>query len=180
MKKSILTALFFAFIFTSFAQAQDQKNYPKREIGVRINGNSNFDLLFKKHKKENKYFRLRLLSSEMSLRRLNNYKPNISFGVAVGREKRMPISDRFSFVKGWELANSLSMSNDDNTQAGFISGIGLVLGVQYELNDHFNLSMETIPRISGNFSYADNHVDFLGLNAGFAGNKAAIGFTYKF
>ena len=112
----------------------------------------NFDFMYKKQKKENKYSRIRLMSFDVTLMDSSNSINSMFLAAAYGREKRIPVTKRISLVKGWELIGALSANQTDNVWGTFYIGAGLVLGVQYDFNKHFAIGTETIPSIVGRFS----------------------------
>jgi hypothetical protein len=58
--------------------------------------------------------------------------------------------------------------------------LGLVLGVQYDINDKFLVNLETIPVVSVNMQQNGNNFRFVGVNAGFNTGSVALGVLYKF
>ena len=181
MKVQIIIPLFLVTLFINSALAQTNENEdPKREIGVRMSSLQNFDFMYKKQKKENKYSRIRLMSFDVTLMDSSNSINSMFLAAAYGKEKRIPVTKRISLVKGWELIGALSANQTDNVWGTFYTGAGLVLGVQYDFNKHFAIGMETIPSIVGRFSYSPSHVGFTGLDFGLGSNKAAISLMYRF
>ena len=181
MKIQFIIPLFLIALFVNPALAQtNEQDDPKREIGVRMSSLQNFDFMYKNQKKENKYSRIRLMSFDVTLLDSSNSINSMFLAAAYGREKRFPVTKRISLVKGWELIGAVSANQTDNIWGTFYTGAGLVLGVQYDFNDHFSMSMETIPSIVGRFSYSPSHVAFTGLDFGLGSNKAAISLMYRF
>ncbi len=173
-------SILFATLFTLTTHAQDAGSGTQKEVGVRMNNLHNLGFTFKKQKSENKFSRLRLMSFSVETVNSSNNVGSMAFSSAFGREKRKPITDKLSFVRGWDLMAAVSASKSENVWGSFYTGLGLVLGVQYDINDHFGMNIETIPGLMGEFSFSENHVDFTGLDVGFGANKVAIGVSYKF
>ena len=115
MKVQIIIPLFLAALFINSALAQtNDREDPKREIGVRMSSLQNFDFMYKKQKKENKYSRIRLMSFDVTLMDSSNSINSMFLAAAFGREKRIPVTKRISLVKGWELIGALSANQTDN------------------------------------------------------------------
>lgn len=86
---------------------------------------------------------------------------NFGFAVAIGRELRKEISQKLVFRYGLDINFSYSYDTDrydrDTTYYSyreshqFAPGVNLVLGMNYELNDHVVIGVEFLPYI--NYTY---------------------------
>ena len=81
-----LLLLFFFVSINSYAQTEEQNS--SKEVGIRLYGLNNFDFIYKKQKAENKYRRLRLISSNLSISDFKDFNTSLSLGLTIGNEKR--------------------------------------------------------------------------------------------
>ena len=169
----ILPILVFTLISNSVS-SQEQNH----EIGIRLSGINEFDFIYKKQKKPNKYIRYRLISTDIRFRKIEDGN-RISFatGLAIGKEKRNKISDRLSFIHGLEPSLYFSLNKtDEETQTNYRPSIGYVLGFQYQIKT-FYVNVEAIPALSANYR---SGVEGFDLNAGFNTNGVALTIAYQF
>lgn len=181
--KQLAAFLVLIFIISTDLSAQTTNDH---EIGIRFNNFRDFSLVYKKHLKENKYLRLRSVSSNYSFTFLSS---NLSLGVAVGREKRREINSKLQFVSGGEFGLFFnrnewfgnSVSSPSKTFSTFVS-LNAVLGLNYSVNPRFNLGVEILPGISSNVLFNDDgYVDnSFSLNIFNGWTTAALVAVYTF
>ena len=177
--KKITLFLFLFFSLIQFSNAQTENNH---EIGIRLSGLDDIDFIYKKYLEEDKLVRLRFANLGFRHDRIpdNSNRTAVSFGFAVGREKRKAINEKFDFVIGHEFQLSTNINNAGNgTTAQLRGGIGLVLGFNYEINQNFNVGLETIPSFSYSTTFGDAP-KIHSFDLGFSTSAANLLFTYKF
>ena len=106
---------------------------------------------------------------------------NVSLGI--GRENRVPLSDKLHFVHGPEPFGmfSLSSRNFDNLNTTTQLGFGYVLGFMYSFSPAFYVNIETIPSASVGFSTTDAILDeSFFAQAGFNSNAISITVAHRF
>jgi hypothetical protein len=188
MKKFLLSQMLLSAFFLSALNAQTtdpgaQPTAPvlKREVGIRMSGFDNFDFIYKKQKAENKYSRIRLVSTNFSISDFSNFRSSLSMGLAYGREKRTPLNNNFSFIRGWELIGRMhATSINDRLALTLTPGIGLVLGFQYDISEKFGVNIETIPSMSTDIRFTSRGTEVSNFNFGFNSNSIALGLMYRF
>ena len=172
--------LFISLACSSTLEAQSDHN---REIGIRFSDFTNFGILYKKKKEENKFRRIRLGLANVAFDS-NQGRQNFSLSssVAIGIEKRKAISERFHFITGTEFLGSLNVSlNQNSANVLVIPGVGFVLGFQYAISDRFYVSLETIPSVNVRFGFdEDGFQEDLKVTAGFSSRAAALNLVYQF
>jgi len=170
MKKVFLVSILQTFFFIVInAQNPDKKI---NEIGIDLNG-SVFGV---RYNIGNKSTALRL-----SLLSVNGYATNYksanssgpktnSQGVSfqIGFEKRKLISEGLFYYLGSDLMNSMSKytykdNNSTTTTFTFSPGLGLVMGLGYNISDKFKISAEVIPHIS--YSYQKDSQTYNGIKS---------------
>ncbi len=168
------------FIISFSLQAQDDTD---REIGIRFANFTNFGLIYKKKKAENKYRRFRLANAGLGFNANQGQQAfTLNTGVAVGIEKRKELSKRFHFITGTEFLGNLNVAlNQNNANVNITTGVGFVLGFQYAIKDRFYINLETIPSVNVLFGFDENGFqENLKVNAGFNSNAAALSLVYQF
>lgn len=153
-----------------------------REVGIRTSDFKSVTAIYKKEKAPNVFIRYRFAFANFqyaaSKERDNVF--NTAIGFAVGKERRKELTDRLDFFHGWEPSARLYLSASKNDISLSVRPtLGYVLGVQFEIADHFLLAMETIPSIVGNIS-TYNTDRMLTLNAGFNSNAVSMTLAYQF
>ena len=158
------------------------------EFGLRFTSLNNFDFVYKKGKKENKFTRFRLGLANIAFQQSTTSKRySFSFGFAIGLEKRSKISERLYFIHGIEPTLSFSTQyvdiedgpNDYSSNTSV--GIGYVLGFQYDISETFYVNIESIPFLSGTFwTDNDGFNDNYTIIAGFNSNSIAFSLVYRF
>lgn len=194
--KSITTTLLLALVLGGVYAQDSTYQFKDTELGVRMANFNDFGFIYKKGKSSEKYLRVR--ASALSFNYIGS-SGQIGLQTAIGKEKRSLIGERLQFIKGPELGLALSFFSEGtfaySTPNGFFSGgtdievsggesnlffapsIGYVLGFQYEINDKFLLSLETIPSLQFIlFSGMESPI----INLGFNTQAVAITVVYKF
>ena len=176
--KSLLLALI-AFAMMPTIHAQNANH----EIGLRMGSLNNFGAIYKKQRSENKYLRIRMAFVNSSIQ-LSPYQFNAGLGLALGWEKRRAISEGFEFIHGFEpFLQAKYLSQEGNTPNTYstVAGLGYVLGFQYHFNSQFYVGLETIPALTGRFSFDDNGGTYpSSLGIGFNSNAVSLSLIYKF
>ncbi len=153
----------------------------KKEIGIRLAGLSDFDFIFKKQKTENSYQRIRFLSSNLSISDFADFSSMFSIGVTIGKEKRKPLNNHLSLIRGWEIISSFSTRiENEHTSIALCPGAGLVFGFQYDINDNFLVTLETIPSITICVQSDSDELRVSNFNAGFNSDYLSLGLLYRF
>lgn len=153
-----------------------------KELGLRLGNLTDFTFIYKKEMEANKFVRHRFGFFNSQLVKVGDQE-SVSFGVgyAIGIEKRKSINDKLLFIHGFEpsLSTNLNHVGDINV-INFRPAIGYVLGFQYNINDAFYVNIETIPSISGNFTFIEENDNTYNINAGFSSNAVALTIAYRF
>ena len=177
MKKIVIFVMASIISLSTFAQ-DSTKVFSKYELGLSLANLNDFGLMYKKHRKNNSFFRLSLASMNYSLiNRSDDYIHNFSSSITIGREKRKEIHDNLYLVRGWDFLGGISSTAGVHN---FGIGVGYVLGLQYNLNQKFALGLEATPSISGNIFVRDYDIDLSVLSLGFNTNSVRLLMLYKF
>lgn len=177
MKKIVIFAMASIISLSTFAQ-DSTKVFSKYELGLSLANLNDFGLMYKKHRKNNSFFRLSLASMNYSvINRSDDYIHNFSSSITIGREKRKEIHDNLYLVRGWDFLGGISSTAGVHN---FGIGVGYVLGLQYNLNQKFALGLEATPSISGNIFVRDNDIILSALGLGFNTNSVRLLMLYKF
>ena len=151
-----------------------------RELGLRLTGLEDFDLIYKKSLTEDTYRRYRFFTGRLSFVNVDGSSvATFNAGASIGRETRRAIAERVQFVRGPEFFVSLGLTGtDDDFLATIQPGIGYVLGFNYLISDRFFLGIESIPSIS--FLYGNGEARVISFNAGFSSQAVALTAVYRF
>ena len=167
-----------AFNSNSYAQ-----NSPNREIGIRLTGLEDFDFVYKKENRENRFFRHRLGSFNIWATGNDNVTLwNFGLGYAFGVENRTSINEKLKFIHGFEpgVAISYGVFEDKSNFWNYQLSLGYVLGFQYDFAESFYVNIETIPALTfKRSSRGDNNTTY-SFNAGFSSNAVALTLAYRF
>lgn len=166
MKKSILLFSLITIIHLTIA-AQDI-NQKVHEIGISLDGPGSFGVRYRSGS-EVTMLRLTLLSISGGN---NSYSsrshPTImngfyGLGFNTGLEKRKPVSDNLSFYYGSDILLSYGGNKSDDptwsngTKSWSAStGLGIVLGFVYKINNDINISAEIVPSLEYSFGKSTN------------------------
>ncbi|MEY3240327.1 MAG: hypothetical protein RIR11_1765 [Bacteroidota bacterium] len=185
------TAILMA-IFSISLSAQISST-PKREVGLRFNSlnlgsGDGFSAFYKKEIGENKYRRYRFGFGNIGFSQTTNEgenRSNFSLGasIAVGTERRKQLSNKTIFYRGWEwnAGTNFSLRNQENFDYGhhFNVGLGYVLGLQHDINQHFAVNIEAIPGVGLSNTY-NRSTRTNSFNVGASvGSTVALSVVYK-
>lgn len=168
----------FSFSDNSYAQ-----NSPNREIGIRLSGLEDFDFVYKKENRPNRYFRHRLGLVNINLNGSSgNDVWSFGLGYAFGIEKRKPINDKLKFIHGFEPRVSANWAKNTFRSLGwsYQVALGYVLGFQYDFSKSFNINVEAIPALSYTRASKNGEFATYDVNAGFSSNAVALTVAYHF
>ncbi|MFK7935543.1 MAG: hypothetical protein AB8G22_18660 [Saprospiraceae bacterium] len=173
-----LLLLFSLFIFFTVQEISAQQQH---EFGVHISSINNFGVILKKQKSEQKWTRLRFVSSNIYLTLLeNDNRLQFRVGTAYGWEKRHSISERVTFLHGLEPRLSILFEKRENRSANYqiAPAIGYVLGGQIRLKNQFYIYAEIIPALSSQFQLSDAiNSTPINLSLGLNTSSASVGFV---
>ena len=173
--KKVCTLVLFILLTSSAAYSQ------MHEVGILTSGLNSFGMVYKVQTSENRYLAHKLGVADVRLDFTENANTvNAQMGYALGFEKRRALNEKLLFVHGFQPAFSLAMSYADNTNLLLRPSLGYILGFQYNFNEFFYLSLETVPSLSANWVYEEERVNSVAINAGYASNVAAITLAYRF
>jgi len=159
---------------------QTSKN---RELGIKFLSLSDYNLLYKVERKENRYLRLGTGNFNIDARGNGDGGSHLHSGLQfdIGFEKRLAINDRLTFLHGLNPGISYAGSFREGSDSHFFKpSLGYILGAQYSINESFNLAVETIPMISDGFFIGDGEISHANRFRLDASNRLGISFTYKF
>lgn len=173
---SLSIPLFLSLLFHGNLVAQ-------QEIGVRTNTNlSNFDFIYKKEQKSDKYIRYRATSFKFDVKDINEQtRTQFSFLLAMGRETRRPIHEKIELITGFEpniIVEYYSIDKASNL-SGLI-GLGFIFGLQYQVNKEIFINVETIPTLSAPFVFREGRLLRYGINGRLDIQDVALSVFYRF
>lgn len=172
------TKFFFVLFITLFG-LQAQAQVPAHELGLRVSGLNDLGFIYKHEKKANRLTRYRIAFSNIGYQNDVLY---MSAGFAIGHERRHAITPKLNFIHGIEPAFNVLFSTGIESEVSSFSvapSLGYVLGFQYNINDNFNLALETIPSLSANLNFVGDQIN-AGFNLGFNSNAVALTLAYRF
>lgn len=161
---------------TKQTQEQKQNNQNIRELGISFNNTSGFGIKYK-FGNENLLFRISALSINGSTDIVKNGSSSKSVGLdfSIGIERIKPLKGKLNLYYGAELIDSYSYQNSKTWTVN--SGIGLVLGLLYKINDNLNLSAEIIPAITYSNS-ANGSPKNIGISGSTSGANITIAYRF--
>ncbi len=153
------------------------------ELGLRFFGLDDFDFVYKKGTKENRFTRFRLANFNFQFdqgdRTDNSF---VTVGLAVGWENRKAIKEKLYFVHGFEPRLSMTLLNDQSSEDALVlnPGIGYILGFQYDVSDNFYVNLEVVPSLS--FLYRTDYDEFHDFRVwgNFNTDGIALSLVYRF
>ncbi len=149
-----------------------------RELGLRMSGLSDFNFIYKKEIKENRFLRLRTGSLNLAVSGISE-SVNAGFTFGFGLENRKPIDSKLSFVHGFEPSLASSFSSSNQPFLGRLS-LGYVLGFQLNVSEQVGINIETIPALGFTYLAVENDIDKGQLDFNFNSNHVAISLVYRF
>lgn len=157
------------------------------ELGLRLYGLSDFNLIYKKQSAPGKFKRYRFGLADFNYTAIDENKNfNLNLGLAVGNERRREIAEKLYFLHGTEIIGGFGLSdqrsnNFDTQQFRFSLELGIVLGFQYSFSERFYTSLEVIPSVGVTYtSVSDPSPDQFQLGGGFNSNAVALSLVYCF
>jgi|GEM_PF-670228 hypothetical protein len=185
--------------------AQDTIATRMHEVGLQIfNFNlESFGVIYKKQKlnNPNRYTRYRFAATEIgysSRNQLPSKDFRVNLSASIGNERRVDLNTRTQFLHGLQFGPSiryqLSTTDDaSNTQItktqnlNYGLNIGYLVGIQYNLNEIFYLSVEIVPSVGVRREQTTNEQlnqknTIAAFNAffDFDSNAAALTLAYRF
>jgi len=155
------------------------------ELGLRLFGLDDFDFVYKKGKAENRFTRFRLAIFDLRFNGIGNEgRSNSAFnvGLAIGTERRKSIKNELLFIHGFEPSLRVGISNNsrDEVAMGVNLGIGYVLGLQYDISEHFYANIELIPTVSTFYETDFDGFNEFQVNTLFRSGDIALSLVYRF
>jgi hypothetical protein len=158
-----------------------------REIGLRLNGLSDFDFIYKKKIGQDKFRRYRVGFTNFNFSSTGSIRVyGLAFGIGAGNEKRREIAEKLSFIIGFEILANANFTRQvvpspHRNEFTISPGAGFVLGFQYDLSDKFYLNIETIPTVNANLTFRETPFEnTYGVSGRFDSNAVALSLVYKF
>jgi hypothetical protein len=194
--KKILSLLIISLIVSIAISAQESSSKVK-ELGTYTAGFNSFGIRYKSGT-DKSLFRLSIspfsafLKKEKSNSESTDHYNNYEFGFNLGFEKRKSLYPNLSFCIGSDFLNSLSYYNSQNEGSDYKSnnwslstGIGLVLGFNYKINEVICLSAEAVPSIlyvyshsKTNYGSTENISKGSGVDFGFHGSDINLSILF--
>jgi hypothetical protein len=183
--KKFLFSMVIILIIPVASIAQDVKNRI-HEAGISFSSFNSFGVRYKTGT-EKTLFRLTLLSvngnNNNTKRNYTAYANNSSFGLGfnIGFEKRKSITDMLDSYSGIDIQTSYESEHQEFNQSNLDAkswtispGIGIILGLNYRINENLNFSAEVIPSLRYSINKSTN------INNGVETNDTNTSFYYGF
>lgn len=173
------TLILFCTLFLSLHISGHSQN---QEMGLRLANLQNFDFIYKKERRENRFIRYRVAFAGFGVNLQNNRESvNGQLGLAIGFENRRPINDDLFFIHGIEPYLGFSVASNRNITNWVINpSLGYVIGFLYNVSDEFSINLETIPSVNFGASLRNNGENIYTGTVGFNSNAIAVTFAYRF
>jgi hypothetical protein len=194
--------LIIAFTFSAFfVSAQEKKDRTGKEIHFGLNSITpiSTDISFKKpRKQEGKYFKFEIVNLRASSNYVNRvdygsdeFKTNLSAGIEIGWEKRIPIGEKLFFYRGINLGYVFGVElNKVEQTSGLIRMtntfyVPYTLGLMYQINEKLIVSVEMNPSVRyTNMSFLNpdgsGAANAHGFAAGFSPLSGTLSVGYRF
>lgn len=179
MKKTIIKLVFILLLSCVWTgvKADSLNLNPKHELGLRMSNLDNFQLMYKRHRKDNKYFRLKVV--DINLNTNNGPVAGVNqLGVSLGFEKRKNVNERLFGVRGWDFSVSGNYYRDDFTLINL--GVNYVLGLHYALKAPFTIGLEYYPGIYFLSVAEDNFLGYSNVNIQASTNQISLILLHRF
>lgn len=175
-KKSGLAVLFFMSFFYQNSQAQTQ-----HEVGFRWNDFDTFSIIYKKRKDDKSFMRYRLNRARISFVEANNNQRFLGdFELAIGKENRKELINKFHFIYGIEPVLGFAYGTQNQFSFTRISpALGYVLGVQYTFFEQLIVGIEIIPTLSSSFQFSSNSTTQIQLDAGIRTSGLTLAYQFE-
>ena len=197
MKRIFLLIALVSISIFSFGQ----ENKRIKEIGLAFSNLDEFGFVYKVGH-ENSMWRFNVISLNKSKSEVEQeydldkeYK-NSGFSFSVGKEYYNNLAPKFQFKYGWdvfygfnkskekELTTNSFTSTDKIENKNRYSGVSLVLGINYPINDHIVLGAEVTPSLKWHKSNREVNdektYESTGHSWGFSNHDARITLSYRF
>lgn len=168
---------------TLFGVRSHAQNQPPQEIGLRLTGLENFDLIYKREKNTNQFFRHRLGLINFGVTGKDDTSVSeFGLGYAFGIEKRKSVNEKLNFIHGIEPRIATQYSSMDGNTIGWdlMVGVGYVLGFQYDFSDRFYVGLETVPALTYARELDGPSKGTYELNVGFNSSAVALILAHRF
>lgn len=175
--------IFLVLFCTLFGVNLNAQNQPPQEIGLRLTGLEDFDLIYKREKSANQYFRHRLgLISFGVTGKDDTSVSEFGLGYAFGIEKRKPVNDKLNFIHGFEPRIASQYRSMDGNTIGWdlMVGVGYVLGFQYDFSEKFYVGLETVPALTYARELDGPSKGAYEFNLGFNSSAVALILAHRF
>jgi hypothetical protein len=183
--KKFLFSMVIILIIPVASIAQDVKNRI-HEAGISFSSFNSFGVRYKTGS-DKTLFRLTFLSvngnNNDTKRNYTAYANNSSFGLGfnIGFEKRKSITDMLDSYSGIDIQTSYESEHQEFNQSNLDAkswtispGIGIILGLNYRINENLNFSAEVIPSLRYSINKSTN------INNGVETNDTNTSFYYGF
>ena len=180
-------ALLFCMVSAGSLFAQSTDVMVNHELGLRMFGIGDFDLIYKKQLEASKFYRYRLGFANFNYTKIDrNRTADFNAGFAAGPERRREVAEKLKFIHGWELLGNFGISSQKNNsqhieQISLSAGVGIVLGFQYDVSEKFHISLEAIPAARASYTLvSDPSPDRFQVNGGFDTDAVGVSLVYCF
>jgi hypothetical protein len=182
--KILFTSLLCVFVLVTINDVSAQD----REIGIKMNGLDNFNLVYKKKKTEDKYRRYEAAFLNTNFQGTAGQTVFTSaVGFSGGIEKRKGITDKLKLAHGFLpgiFFNGFWGFNANNGSGTFNVNIsprlGYALGLQYHFNDKFYLGLESIPSLTASVGFSENQVTSYSVQTNISLINVGLSAVYRF
>ncbi len=132
-------------IFTSFISVNAQST--SYEVGASFNGLAKIGAIFKMENQQGNYYRLSASHLRFASEIFTELSVQSSLNLQFGLEKRIPISENAAFYHGLSPGFGFTYSFFEEGSLGGSISLGYILGMMYDLNEKFYISLEVVPRL---------------------------------
>ena len=183
----IKALILISFLFISCSINAQESSEKEKEVGLTFYNFNNYGLTYKVGK-ENKMWRFRAFNGGLDINSeaLSNstyptgypsttYLGYLSF--SIGRERRKEIKPKINLVYGLDILINYTYEQTNDIEHYIGGGIVGVLGMRYEINQHFFVGAELLPSITYNaFAYTQKN----DLSINFGNGNALLSVGLKF
>lgn len=149
MKKTIL--LFSFLVFIGFVEMMGQEATSKiHKVGVNFSNPDNFGVRYYTGRNKT-LWRFTALNGYAGLHNtmvsdsINTKHKSFNVGASIGLQKSKPLSNKMDFFYGLDFLNYFNFYKYAGKSWNINSGLGVVFGLTYKLNDEFDISVELEP-----------------------------------
>lgn len=180
--KNSLHYIIATLIFTIFSLSTNAQT-KSHEVGIRISSFDSFGAIYKKRLKNDKLLRITSAAGAVSNAiRNDESRTNTNFALTIGLEKYKQLNENLNYYHGPEASGSLGFFFADNNSSSVNLGLGYIFGLQYDINEDFYISMETIPSILILIPIDGSEPRNLRINTSmnFAPNRVSLAIVHRF